>query len=180
MQGATGATGAQGSTLYGPTGATGRTGQAGSQGIVGDEGKQGRTTEGVAGAAGIAGASGAQGVTGAQGDTGVAGIVGQWTPYKEFNFAFNDSQIQDRDSAKIAEIATYMKANPSLQLLLDGSMDPNGTDPKDQKMSDRRVESIRIALIDAGVSSDRIKTGALANSKTRHDRHVEVLFASAN
>jgi outer membrane protein OmpA-like peptidoglycan-associated protein len=106
--------------------------------------------------------------------------VGQWTPYKEFNFAFNDAQIQDKDSAKINEIATYLKANPSLQLLLDGSMDPNGTDPKDQTMSDRRVESIRIALIQAGVSSDRIKTGALANSKTRRDRHVEVLFASAN
>jgi outer membrane protein OmpA-like peptidoglycan-associated protein len=59
-------------------------------------------------------------------------------------------------------------------------MDPNGTDPKDQTMSDRRVQSIRLALINAGVSSDRIKTGALANSPTRRDRRVEVMFASSN
>jgi outer membrane protein OmpA-like peptidoglycan-associated protein len=158
----------------------GATGATGAQGVAGDEGRQGRTTAGVAGVAGTTGATGAQGVTGSTGNTGVAGIVGQWTPYKEFNFAFNDAKIQDNDLAKIPEIAAYMKTNPSLQLLLDGSMDPNGTDPKDQTMSDRRVQSVRIALIDAGVPTDRIKTGALANSATRRDRRVEVLFATAN
>jgi len=143
-------------------------------------GGQGITTAGVAGGAGEAGPAGAQGATGLQGGAGVAGIVGQWVPYKQFDFAFNDARIRDNDAPKVAEIASYLNANPSLQLLLDGSMDPNGTDPKDQNMSDRRVESIRLALIEAGVSSSRIKTGALTNSQTRRDRRVQVMFATAD
>jgi outer membrane protein OmpA-like peptidoglycan-associated protein len=107
-------------------------------------------------------------------------MVGQWTSYRDFTFGYNDARIQDSDSAKSAEIAAYMKANPSLQLGLDGSMDPRGSDPKDQTLSDRRVEAVRAALIEAGVPAYKIKIGAFGDSQTRRDRRVEVLFATAN
>jgi outer membrane protein OmpA-like peptidoglycan-associated protein len=179
-QGATGATGAQGSTTYGPSGATGATGGTGAQGVSGSEGAQGRTTAGVAGSTGFTGATGAQGNTGSQGDRGVAGIVGSWTSYRDYTFAYNDARVQDSDAAKSANIAAYMKANPSLQLGLDGTIDPRGADPKDQALSDRRVEAVRASLIDAGVPAYKIKVGAYGDSKTRRDRRVEVLFATAN
>jgi outer membrane protein OmpA-like peptidoglycan-associated protein len=53
-----------------------------------------------------------------------------------------------------------MHQNPSLQVGIDGSMDPGGTDPRDQNLSDRRVSTVREALIQAGVRADKIKTGA--------------------
>jgi outer membrane protein OmpA-like peptidoglycan-associated protein len=128
----------------------------------------------------LTGATGAQGTNGAQGQTGVAGIVGQWTSYRNFNFANNDAQIQDSDAGKIATIAAYIRANPSLQLGIDGSMNPNGSDPRDQALADRRVEAVRSSLIQAGVDPRQIKTGAFGDPMTRRDRRVEVLFATAN
>jgi outer membrane protein OmpA-like peptidoglycan-associated protein len=178
--GATGATGAQGATTYGPTGAAGRTGGTGAMGVTGDEGATGRTTAGVAGATGYSGATGATGATGAQGDKGVAGIVGQWTPYREFNFAYNDDRVTESDMAKSAGIAAYMNANPSLALGIDGSMDMSGTDPRDQSLSDRRVEAVRQSLIQAGVAPSRIKVGVFGTSSVHHDRRVNVLFATAS
>ena len=179
-QGATGATGAQGSTTVGPTGQMGATGGTGAQGSTGSGGSQGRTTAGIAGSTGATGATGSQGSTGSKGDTGVAGIVGSWTSYRDYTFAYNDARVQDSDATKSANIAAYIKANPSLQLGLDGTIDPRGADPKDQALSDRRVEAVRAALIDAGVPAYKIKVGAFGDSKTRRDRRVEVLFATAN
>jgi hypothetical protein len=179
-QGATGATGAQGSTLYGPTGSVGRTGASGAPGVNGDMGSQGSTTAGVAGLAGNSGATGAQGSTGNQGDVGVAGIVTHWTSYREYMFAYNDDQIQSSDAMKSSHIAAYMNANPSLILGLDGTMAVNGTDPKDQTLSDNRVEAVRQSLIAAGVPAYKIRTGSFGDETNRRDRRVEVLFISAS
>ena len=124
--------------------------------------------------------SGAAGSTGSQGDKGVAGIVGQWTSYRDYTFSYNDARVASADSVKTAGIAAYMRDNPSLQLGLDGTMDANGADPKDQDLRDRRVEAVRSHLVDAGVSSSRIKIGAFGDPATRRDRRVEVLFSTAN
>jgi outer membrane protein OmpA-like peptidoglycan-associated protein len=180
QQGATGATGAQGSTLYGPTGAVGRTGASGAQGVNGDIGSQGTTTAGVAGVAGYTGATGAQGSTGSQGDVGVAGIVNHWTSYREYMFAYNDYRVQDSDAMKSSHIAAYLNANPSLVLGLDGTMAANGTDPRDQTLSDNRVAAVRQSLIDAGVPAYKIKTGMFGDEINRKDRRVEVLFITAS
>ena len=59
-------------------------------------------------------------------------------------------------------------------------MDPNGSDPKDQALSDSRGEAVRASLIEAGVPAYKIKAGAFGNAQTRRDRRVEVLFATAN
>jgi outer membrane protein OmpA-like peptidoglycan-associated protein len=80
----------------------------------------------------------------------------------------------------VAEIATYAKKNPSLDIGIDGSMDTRGTDPREQNLANRRVKAIHDALVKAGVPADHIKAGAFGDAKLRHDRRVEVLYASAN
>jgi outer membrane protein OmpA-like peptidoglycan-associated protein len=71
-----------------------------------------------------------------------------------------------------------MKANPSLELGLDGTMDMNGNDPHNADLRDRRTNAVRMALIDAGVPAEKIKVGAFGDPMTRRDRRVEVLFAT--
>ncbi len=48
------------------------------------------------------------------------------------------------DRSQIKEIAAYMNMNqnPSLQIGIDGSMDPRGSDPRDQGLSDRRGNAV--------------------------------------
>jgi outer membrane protein OmpA-like peptidoglycan-associated protein len=178
-QGAAGETGAQGPTLIGPAGPAGSNGPAGEQGETGATGAQGSSTAGVAGATGYSGPTGAQGATGATGAQGPAGVVGHWTAYREFWFEYNSADVRDTQTGTVAEIAAYLKANPSLQVGIDGSMDMRGTDPRNQDLSDRRVSSIRHALLDAGVPADRIQTGAYGDENQRRDRRVAILISTA-
>ena len=134
---------------------------------------------GAAGPAGRSGPAGAQGPVGATGAQGAVGVVGRWTSYREFLFDYDRAVIQPADSTKIAEIAAYMRQNPSLQIGVDGSMDPRGTDPPNQVLSDRRVSAVRSALIQAGVPASRIQTGPFGDEGLRRDRRVEVLISTS-
>ncbi len=53
-----------------------------------------------------------------------------------------------------------MKANPTFTVELEGFADPRGTQSYNLKLSDRRVQAVRDALVAAGVPKASIVTGA--------------------
>jgi outer membrane protein OmpA-like peptidoglycan-associated protein len=110
-------------------------------------------------------------------------VVRGWHSYREIWFNSNDSAIQDSQATTLGEIAAYLKQNPSLQLGIDGSMNPRGSDPLDQGLRDlsaRRVVAIRDSLIKAGVPADKIKSGTFGDPKLRQDRRAEVLISTGS
>jgi outer membrane protein OmpA-like peptidoglycan-associated protein len=122
---------------------------------------------------------GPAGAPGPQGEIGARGRVGtlyQWTAYREFWFDSNEARIHQADKSKVLEIATYMNNNPSLQLGIDGSLDPQNNNSRDQALSNRRVNAIRDALVKAGVPANRIRAGAFGDVELRRDGRVEVLL----
>ncbi|HUG37385.1 MAG TPA: OmpA family protein [Candidatus Limnocylindrales bacterium] len=135
---------------------------------------------GAAGPTGRSGPAGAQGPTGALGAQGPVGVVASWTSIRNFTFEFSRAEIAASDRDKVSDIAAYMNQNPSLQIGIDGSMDPQGRDPRNQDLSDRRVGSVREALIAAGVPAHRIRTGAFGDPGQTRDRRVDVLVRTRN
>jgi outer membrane protein OmpA-like peptidoglycan-associated protein len=135
---------------------------------------------GVAGPAGRPGPAGPQGSVGPEGAQGPAGVVDRWISFRDFTFAYGSAEIQSFDAPKVSETVAYMEQNPSLQVGIDGSMDPRGTDPRNQDLSDRRIAAIRNALIQAGVPAYRIQTGAFGDPGLTRDRRVEVLVRTSN
>jgi outer membrane protein OmpA-like peptidoglycan-associated protein len=128
---------------------------------------------------GPTGPQGPQGPTGEVGAQGRVGVVARWISYREFWFENGSANIPRSETNKLAEVASYMKNNSSLQIGIDASMDPRGTDARDQDLCNRRVKSIREALIEAGVPANRIAAGAFGDKELRRDRRVEVLFRTA-
>jgi outer membrane protein OmpA-like peptidoglycan-associated protein len=171
MQGATGDTGAQGASLPGPQGERGRTGREGAQGMTGSTGAEGPATVGQTELAGVSGPSGARGARGAPGDVGARGLEGPmagngtWSVYRDYTFASDSDRIARADSAKAGEIATYAQNNPTYRIGIDGR-------------DDRRVDSVRGALIGAGVPAERIQVGTFGDPAMRGDTHVAVLMAN--
>jgi len=135
---------------------------------------------GVAGSTGRSGLAGVQGPAGATGAQGPAGVVDRWNSFRDIWFDFNRADLDASEMSKVSEIATYMNQNPSLRVGIDGSMDPRGTDPRNQDLSDRRVSAVRDALIQAGVPAYKIQTGAFGDAQLTRDRRVEVLISTAN
>ena len=102
-------------------------------------------------------------------------MINRWTAYRDFRFDSNQTDLQTSQTNKVSEIAHYLKANPSMKLGIDGSMEP-----RNQELSDQRVSSVRTALIEAGVPTTRIQTGAFGDKKLPRDGRVTVLIRTAN
>jgi outer membrane protein OmpA-like peptidoglycan-associated protein len=166
----------------GPAGAVGPTGPIGATGPAG-----------VAGAQGPAGPAGSAGIQGAQGSAGAVGMTSpraNWTAFKDILFDFDKSDIRASETSKVPEIAAYMQQNPSVQVGIDGYADPRGTSPYNMSLSQRRVNTIQAALVKAGVTSERIETGAFGETGRKcgesteqcwqRDRRVEVLIRPRN
>ena len=159
-------------------GATGPIGPAGSMGPAGPMGAQGP-----------AGAAGAQGQLGSVGPQAQAGAAKPWSTFRDFLFDFDKSEIRANETKHVSDIAAYMKQNPAVNVGIDGHTDPRGTDAFNQGLSERRVNAISEALVNAGVSAGRIKTGAFGESQPKcsaptepcwqSDRRVEVLIGNA-
>jgi len=133
---------------------------------------------GVSGPAGPAGPAGVRGPTGPMGATGATGAVQSWTSYRDFQFDSNQSSIRSSEIDKVSEIATYMSQNPSIVVGIDGYADPRGTDA--YNLSQRRVNTVRDALIQAGVPAGRIQAGAFGDQRLKSDGRVEVLVRSGS
>ena len=185
--GCTGPAGPPGMT--GAQGSTGMTGVQGSPGMTGAQGSTGMT--GVQGSAGITGVQGPAGITGAQGAPASTPQPGaRWMLVKEFMFDSDRSDIRNSESRKPAEVAAYMSQNPSVRLGITGDTNGQSTDQYNQPLSQRRVATVRDALIQAGVAADRIETGTfgtdrfMCNSSTeqcsQREGRVEVLVRASS
>jgi peptidoglycan-associated lipoprotein len=113
------------------------------------------------------------------GAQGRVGVVNRWTSYREFWFPYNDADVADSDTSKLAEIAAYLKQNPSLDIGIDGTTNSR-VDSRDQNLNDRRVQAVRRALVEAGVPDSRIQIGAFGKPELRRDGRIEVLIATVN
>lgn len=181
MQGQVGMTGAQGSS--------GLTGAQGTQGMTGAQGSAGMT--GVQGSAGMTGVQGPTGLTGAQGAPASAPLPGvRWTALKDIMFDFDKADIRSSETRKPAEIAAYVTQNPSARLGIDGYTDSRGTSQYNLPLNQRRVVTVRDALIQAGVPADRIEMGTFGTDRltcnpsteqcSPREGRVEVLVRASN
>jgi peptidoglycan-associated lipoprotein len=126
------------------------------------------------------------GVAGVAGEAGAAGM--KWTTFKDILFDFDKSNVRANEVSEINKIAAYVQQNPSVSVGIDGHADPRGTDRYNQALSERRVGAIKDALTKAGVSAEKIQTGAFGESRLKCneqteacwqlDRRVEVLMGN--
>jgi peptidoglycan-associated lipoprotein len=158
-------------------------GPAGPIGMTGPQGPQGPS--GPSGVAGIQGPGGPQGVTGPEGVMGAQGPQRPWVTFADFLFDFDRSEVRGSETGKVDKLRQYMQEHPGIEVGLDGHADPRGTPAYNQPLSQRRVDAVKAALVTAGITSDKIQTGAFGESQPKcsqateecwqRDRRVEVL-----
>ncbi len=170
--------GVYGWKVYGPQG------PEGAQGPMGPTGPQGPQ-----GIAGLQGPQGPMGPQGAQGPVGAKGEDMTWHSFANVLFDVNKADLRAEEKAKIGDIVVYLKDNPTFQVELEAFADPRSSFAHNLKLSKKRVDTVRDALISAGVATERIRVGAygelnqVCKDKTgacyQLDRRVEVLVAPA-
>ena len=100
-----------------------------------------------------------------------------WAELRDFTFDYGRTDIRSSELNQPSEIAAYVRRNQSVRLGIDASTDLlRGTNQYNSGLSQRRIATVRDALIQAGVSADRIETGMFtARWPSRSSRPLQQL-----
>jgi outer membrane protein OmpA-like peptidoglycan-associated protein len=73
-------------------------------------------------------------------------------------FATNQSTLQPKARQNIQKMAEVLKEYPDTDIIIAGHTDSDGTDEYNQKLSERRAQSVADYLKTLGVMGSRLKT----------------------
>lgn len=73
-------------------------------------------------------------------------------------FDTNRAALKSGSSRNIEKLVNFLTLYPQRKVLIEGFTDSTGSDATNQRLSERRSESVRMALINMGVSPGRITT----------------------
>lgn len=96
--------------------------------------------------------------------TSGAAVREGWTP-PVVHFAYDKSFILPEYQAVLDETAAVLKANPGMQVVLEGHTDAIASDAYNQRLSERRAAVVRAALVERGVEPARITTRAYGEER---------------
>ena len=80
-------------------------------------------------------------------------------------FATNKSDLTTAASATLSKQATYLKANPTLNVVLEGHADERGTREYNLALGERRATAAKNYLISNGIAANRIKVISYGKEK---------------
>jgi outer membrane protein OmpA-like peptidoglycan-associated protein len=80
-------------------------------------------------------------------------------------FDWDSDVIRDDQNPTIDRVADIMKEHTDIVLVLEGFASVEGPEDYNLDLSKRRAESVKSALVDLGVSADRITTNGLGETE---------------
>jgi outer membrane protein OmpA-like peptidoglycan-associated protein len=105
-------------------------------------------------------------------------------------FDTGKSQLKTGGMRTLQKLSAFLNQNPERQVLIEGFTDSVGGEEYNQSLSERRADAVRTALVDLGISGDRINTRGygknypVADNSTsagrQLNRRVEVVISKDN
>lgn len=102
-------------------------------------------------------------------------------------FDFDRAELQSGGQRAVAELARFLDEYPERNVIIEGFTDSVGSEEYNQNLSQRRANSVQKALINRGISSNRIRTVGygvrypVATNQTesgrQQNRRVEVIIS---
>src|SRR5688572_10730427 len=93
-------------------------------------------------------------------------------------FDFDRSAIKPSEQGKLDAVATYVKSNQGIQLLVEGHCDERGTEEYNRSLGERRAIAAREYLLQKhGISSEMITTASFGEDKPKSLEKTEEGYA---
>ncbi len=104
-------------------------------------------------------------------------------------FDFNKSDLKPGAREKLAKISGIVLAHPGLKLSVEGHTDAIGSDEYNQRLSERRAQSVQSYLVSQGIARDIVATAGFGESRPvatngtaegrQQNRRVELVVSGA-
>jgi len=89
------------------------------------------------------------------------------------HFAFDSSVIRPEEKSKVANVATYLKANSADAVKIEGHCDERGTEEYNRALGERRALALREMLVGMGIEPDRADTISYGKDRPADPGHDE-------
>jgi len=92
------------------------------------------------------------------------------------NFITDGSTVDAAGTSEVKDFAGFLKESPAYKATIVGHTDSTGSDKHNQKLSEKRAETVKTMLIDQGVAADRLTASGegekmpVASNKTKQGR----------
>ena len=84
---------------------------------------------------------------------------------KDVLFAYNKSDIRGDQASTTHNDAAFLAQHPSIKVVVEGHCDDRGSEEYNLALGTSRAESVKRALLQEGVSADRVKTVSYGKEK---------------
>jgi len=92
-------------------------------------------------------------------------------------YDYDKSNIRDDQKARVEGNADFLKANPKLDIRIEGNCDERGTNEYNMALGERRAQSAKKYLVNLGIPSHRIRTMSYGEEKPLLYGHDEYSWA---
>lgn len=93
-------------------------------------------------------------------------------------FDFDSSVVRPSEVFKLAEIINVLARSPNLGVKVEGHCDERGTEEYNRALGERRANSVRDHLIEAGVGPNQIRTLSYGEDQPEDLGHDEAAWAA--
>jgi OmpA-OmpF porin, OOP family len=80
-------------------------------------------------------------------------------------FAFNSAEITSVSRTDLMTAVQFLREHPSTTAVVEGHTDSVGSDAYNQQLSQRRAEAVRAALVNAGITANRLTSRGYGESR---------------
>ncbi len=104
--------------------------------------------------------------------------VGERVKLENVFFATDSYELDARSYAELKEVASFLEANPSVKVALEGHTDNEGTPAYNKTLSQNRAKAVMNYLVEQGIAADRLSasgygdTQPVATNETEEGRQL--------
>ena len=92
-------------------------------------------------------------------------------------FAFDSYDLSETAKSKLQNIASILKVNTGVNILIEGHCDERGTVEYNLVLGEKRASSAKSYLVNLGVSNDRVNTISYGEESPFDSAHNEIAWA---
>jgi peptidoglycan-associated lipoprotein len=93
------------------------------------------------------------------------------------NFDYDMSDIRDDQKSKLQAEATFLKANTSIRLVIEGHADERGSEQYNLALGDRRANAVKQYFVSQGIAESRLFTVSYGEERPVCSAQTEECFA---